>query len=96
MVARPSNPTPGIYLEKMETPIQKDTHSPAFIAALFTIAKRWKQLKYPSTDNWLKEMWCACVCVCVCVCIHTCTHTTEYYSDIKKNEILLFAQHKWT
>ena len=35
-----------------------------FIAALFTIAKTWKQPKYPSVDEWLKKMWCVCVCVC--------------------------------
>ena len=45
-----------------------------FIAALFTIAKTWKQPKCPSTDEWIKTMWYA--------------HTQEYYSAIKKNEIL--------
>ena len=37
-----------------------------FKAALFTIAKTWKQPKCPSTDDWFK-MWCICVCVCVCM-----------------------------
>ena len=36
---------------------QKDTCTPVFIAALFTIAKTWKQPKYPLTDEWIK-MWC--------------------------------------
>ena len=45
---------PGIYLEK--TLIRKDTWAPIFIAALFTIAKTWKQPKCPSTDEWIK-MW---------------------------------------
>ena len=31
-------------------------------AALFTIAKAWKQPKCPSTDEWVKKMWCVCVC----------------------------------
>ena len=46
-----------------------------FIAALFTIAKTWKQPKGP--DEWIKKMWCIC--------------TKEYYSAIKKNEIMPFA-----
>ena len=47
-----------------------------FIAALFTIARTWKQLKFPSTDEWIKKMW------------HI--YTMEYYSAIKRNEIELF------
>ena len=47
-----------------------------FIAALFTIANIWKQPKCPSTDDWIK-MWYIC--------------TMEYYSAIKKNEIMPFA-----
>ena len=37
--------------------IQKDTYTPVFIAALFTIARTWKQPRCPSTDDWIKEMW---------------------------------------
>ena len=48
-----------------------------FIAALFTIAKTWKQPKCPSTEEWIKKMWYI--------------YTVEYYSAIKKNEIMLFA-----
>ena len=48
-----------------------------FIAALFTIARTWKQPKYLSTDEWIKKMW------------HI--HTMEYYSAIKRNEIELFV-----
>ena len=44
------------------TYIQRNTwfekiHAPMFIAALFTIAKTWKQLKCPTTEEWIKKMW---------------------------------------
>ena len=48
-----------------------------FIAALFTIAKTQKQPKYPSTEEWMKKIWCI--------------FTVEYYSTTKKNEIMPFA-----
>ena len=48
-----------------------------FIAALFTIARTWKQLKCPLTDEWIKKMW------------HI--YTMEYYSVIKRNKIELFV-----
>ena len=53
-------PLLGIYLEKTKTLIKKDTCTPMFIAALFTIAKTWKQPKFLSTDDWLKNMWGVC------------------------------------
>ena len=51
----PAIPLLGIYLEKTFT--EKDTCTPTFMAALFTIAKTWKQPKYPLMDEWLKKMW---------------------------------------
>ena len=60
----------GIYPE--ETIIWKDTCTPMFVTALFTIAKTWKQPKCPSTEEWIKRMWYI--------------YTMEYYSDIKKNK----------
>ena len=51
--------------------------TPMFIAALFTIIKRWKQLKCPSRDEWIKKMWFI--------------YTMEYYSAIKKSEIMIFV-----
>ena len=47
----------SIYPKKMKTLIQKVTGTPMFIAALFTIAKIWKQLKCPLIDEWIKKMW---------------------------------------
>jgi len=55
-----------------------------FIAALFTIAKTWKQPKYPSTDDWIRKM-CVCVCVYIYVYIHIYTHIyihTHIYTHI--------------
>ena len=69
----PAIPLLGIYPKKMKTLIRKDTCTPVFIAALFTIAKMWKQPKCPSTDDWFKKIH-----------THTHTHTMEYYSAIKK------------
>ena len=48
----PAIPLPGIYPE--ETEIEKDTCIPLFIAALFTLARTWKQ---PLTDEWIKKLW---------------------------------------
>ena len=51
----PAIPLLGIYPDK--TIIQKDTCAPMFIVTLFTVAKTWKQLKCPSTEEWIKKMW---------------------------------------
>ena len=68
----PAIPLLGIYSEK--TIIQKESCTTMFTAALFTIARTWKQPKCPSTDR--KKMW------------HI--YTMEYYSAVKRNEIELF------
>jgi hypothetical protein len=57
-----------------------DTCTPKFFEALFTIAKLWKQPRYPTTDEWIMKMWYL--------------YTMEFYSAMKKNEILSFAS-KW-
>ena len=61
------------------------------IAALFTITKTWKQPKCPSTDEWIKKMWCLYIYMQTYIQIDMYTHTMEYYSAIKKNEIMSFA-----
>ena len=79
-------PLLGIYLEKII--IQKDRCTPVFIVALFTIAKTWKQPKCPSTDEWIKMMWYVYIYIYTSTYIYT--HTMEYYSALKKNEIVPF------
>ena len=65
----PEIPLLGIYPE--ETKIEKYTCTPVFIAALFMIARTWKQLKCPLTDEWIKKLWYM--------------YTMEYYPAIKRN-----------
>ena len=72
----PAIPLLAMYPEK--TIIQNNTCTPMFIAALFTIARSWKPPKCPSTDKWIKKMWCI--------------YTMEYYLAIKMNEIGSFVE----
>ena len=65
----PAIPLLGIYPK--ETKIEEDTCIPLFIAALFTIARTWKQSRYPLTDEWIKKLWYI--------------YRMEYYSAIKRN-----------
>ena len=67
----PVVPLLAIYPEK--TIIQKDTCTRMFIAALFTIARSWKQSECPSTEEWIKKMWYI--------------YTMEYYSAIKRMKL---------
>ena len=62
-------PPLGIHIE--ETRIERDTCTPMCIAALFIIARTWKQLRCPSADEWIRKLWYI--------------YTMEYYSTIKKN-----------
>ena len=61
-------PLLGIHTE--ETRIERDTCAPMFTAALFTIARTWKQPRCP-TDEWIRKLWYI--------------YTMEYYSAVKKN-----------
>ena len=62
----PEIPLLGIYTE--ETRIERDMCTPMFIAALFTIARTWKQPRCPSADKWIRKLWYI--------------YTMEYYSAI--------------
>ena len=64
----PAIPLLGIHTE--ETRIERDTCTPMFIAALFIIARTWKQCRCPSADDWIRKLWYI--------------YTMEYYSVIKK------------
>ena len=67
----PTIPPLGTYPEK--TIIQKESCTTTSTAALFTIARTWKEPTCPSTDDWIKKMW------------HI--YTMEYYSAMKRNKI---------
>ena len=65
----PAIPLLGIQIE--ETRTERDMCTPVFIAALFIIARTWKQSRCPSADEWIRKLWYI--------------YTMEYYSAIKKN-----------
>ena len=65
----PAIPLLGIHTE--ETRIEGDTCTPVFIAAVFIMARTWKQPRCPSADEWIRKLWYI--------------YTMEYYPAIKKN-----------
>ena len=65
----PAIPLLGIHTK--ETRIERDMSTPMFIAALFIIARTWKQPRCPSADEWIRKQWYI--------------YTMEYYSAIKKH-----------
>jgi hypothetical protein len=75
----PAIPLLGIY-PKDAPPCHRGTCSTMFIEDLFVIARSWKQPRCPRTEEWIQKMWFI--------------DTMEYYSDIKKEDILSFAG-KW-
>ena len=68
-----------IYPKDVPT-CNKDTCSTMFIAALFIIARSWKETRCPSTEEWIQKMWYI--------------YTMKYYSTIKNNEFMKFLS-KW-
>ena len=65
----PGIPLLGIHTEEIRN--ERDTCTPMFIAALFIVARTWKQLRCPSADEWIIKLFYI--------------YTIEYYSAIKKN-----------
>ena len=71
-IRQPYDPAiPLLDIHTEERRIERDTCIPMFIAALFTIARTWNQLRYPLVDEWIRKLWYI--------------YTMEYYSAIKKN-----------
>jgi hypothetical protein len=66
-----------VIYPKDAPPYHRDTCSTMFIAALFVIARSWKQSRCPSREEWIYKMWYI--------------YTMEYYSAIKNKDILSFA-----
>jgi hypothetical protein len=76
----PAIPLLGIYPKDCDTGYSRGTSTSMFTAALFTIAKLWKQPRCPTTDEWIKKMWYL--------------YTMEVCAAMKKNEMLSLAG-KW-
>ena len=73
-------PLLSLYPKDLKSAYYNDVATSMFIAAQFTIARLWNQLRCPSIDNWIKKLWYIC--------------TMGYYSAIKKNKSMAFAG-KW-
>ena len=71
-----AKPLSGIYPKDVQS-YHKDMNSTMFIAALFVIARTWKQPRCPSTKEWIKKMWYI--------------YTMGYYSVVKNNDVLKFT-----
>ena len=67
----------GIYPKDTDVVKRRANCTPVFIAAMSTIAKLWKELRYPSTDEWIRKMWFI--------------YTMDYYAAIRKDEYPPFA-----
>ena len=74
----PAIPVLHIHPKELKTGTQTDTYTPMFITALFKIAKRWKKHQCSSMGEWINKMWSI--------------QTTEYYSAIKRKEVLSHAE----
>ena len=72
---KPTNQEQVEHIHIMYQKLYNVISTSMFIAALFTITKIWKQPKYPSVDEWIKQLWDI--------------YTMEYYSATKKKKIFL-------
>ena len=75
----PAIPLLVMYLKEHKILIRKNVRTPVFIAALFTIAKKWIQPKCPSVHEWIKQLWDI--------------YTMEYYLAIKKKKVPHIQRH---
>jgi hypothetical protein len=69
----PVIPLLGIHPKKSKSGYTRDTCTPMFIIALFTIPKLWKQPRCPTSDEWIKKMWYI--------------YTMKFYSAIRNNDM---------
>ena len=67
---------PLLSIQTEVTIIERDTCTPMFIAALFTVARTWKQPRCSSADEWIRKLWYI--------------YTIEYYSDFKRMHLNQF------
>ena len=78
----PYDPTiPLLGINTKETRIERDTCTPVFTEALFTIARTWKQPRCPSADEWIRKLWYI--------------YTMEYYSAIKQKNTFESVLMRW-
>ena len=72
----------GIYPKDTDIVKGRTICTPAFIASMATVAKLWKEPRYPSTDEWIKKIWTI--------------NTMEYYASIRKDLYPTFVVSIWT
>lgn len=82
VVSRGLLSTPRRYPRELKTGVQTETWVCMFIATLFTVAKRRKQLRRPSVDEWMHKIWSL--------------HTMEYYSSVARNAAVTHAATRTT
>ena len=72
----PAIPLLGIYPKNPQSPVQRNLCTTMFTAAIFTMARCWKQPKCPSVYEWIKKLWYI--------------YTVEFYTEERKKELLPF------
>jgi hypothetical protein len=69
----------GIYLNEVKSGYNRDTYTLMLITAVFTVAKLWKQIRCPKSDDWINKMWYI--------------YLMEFYSAVRNNDI--WFEGKW-